>query len=825
VQRIVTVAMFFAFVAVYLLSTGIPFAHTDGLVMYETARAIGLEGKLDLAPSSLPQVVIGQDGRSYSKYDPGLPLLVAPVVRYADGVAVRERAHRYAVAAVFVMIVPAVGMALAMAGLFWLGQRIYSNRRAILIVAVAGLGTTAWVYGRLFFAEAVLTGMLTLAVALVAAKSANTVSRVAETMHGVPARWAIEGASLAMGLAILTRASMVIYLPGLAYLLWRRAPKGRRWQWLVVAGSGPALAIAALLYHNYYRFGTLFRTGYEGEGFTTFPLTGIVGLLVSPGKSVFLFAPPMLLSAILWPRFRRRQAVLARTILFMTITALVYYGAWWAWHGGWVWGPRFLVPLMPLWCLAWGELPGRVTWGVAAAMLLGLGVGVQVLGTFTNTNRAYAEAFAGASDPDDTRRYAMVHYDLDYSPLAVSLRQGLEGRWEKLAVYHLDGTDLTGKWIDGVPRTIHRMLAVSLVVIGWALLDEKQKRGMVGMAKQPKLNYGGQAVMEGVMMRGVHIAAVAVRDPKGNIVIHEEALNPALYRGRISKIPFLRGLVGLWDALVLGTRALMWSANVALAEEENAPAAGMLGKPQVAYAGNVVVANQATMVFSQGATVGIVILSLTLGIGLFFALPAALSNGAQELFNIRSRLAVDTIEGVAKLSIFVGYIALTGLVKDIRRVYGYHGAEHKTINAYEAGSELTPEEVQKHSIEHPRCGTAFLLTVILLSILVHAITGRPKNIFALIFYRVLVIPVIAGLAYEIIRFTARHSKNPVVKALIIPNLALQRLTTRRPDNAMVEVAIAAFERVLAAEEAVARGETVKPESEVVIVPTPAVAAD
>ncbi|MCB9435978.1 MAG: DUF1385 domain-containing protein [Anaerolineales bacterium] len=362
--------------------------------------------------------------------------------------------------------------------------------------------------------------------------------------------------------------------------------------------------------------------------------------------------------------------------------------------------------------------------------------------------------------------------------------------------------------------------------------------------EKPKFNYGGQAVMEGVMMRGAHIAAIAVRDPQGNIVIHEEALNAALYRGRMSRIPFVRGLVGLWDALVLGTRALIWSANVALREEEEESepqpateakegflskipllrrftnmlilsvrtmnmALGMGGSPQPT-------GNKSTEAFSDIAVVGIVALSLSMGIGLFFALPAAASNIVQDVFNIKSRLAVDTIEGVVKLGIFVGYIAAIGFMEDVKRLFGYHGAEHKTINAYEAGSELVPEQVQTHSIEHPRCGTAFLLTVMLLSVVVHAITGRPDNIVLLIIARVSVVPIIAGLAYEVIRFTARHSENPIVKLIIIPNLALQRLTTRQPDTSMLEVAIAALQRVLLAEEAVARGETLNPQEEIIL---------
>ncbi len=375
------------------------------------------------------------------------------------------------------------------------------------------------------------------------------------------------------------------------------------------------------------------------------------------------------------------------------------------------------------------------------------------------------------------------------------------------------------------------------------------------MASEPKFNYGGQAVMEGVMMRGVHLAAIAVRDPQGNIVIHEESLNAALYRGRISRIPFLRGLIGLWDALVLGTRALIWSANIALQEEEeekpveepieqaeksgwvsrlpfvgktislmNLSARALLGGANlVASDGGGGSSKSNDNAFSDIAVAGAVMLSLSMGIGLFFVLPATASNWIRDALNIESRLAVDTIEGIVKLSIFIGYIAAIGLMNDVKRLFGYHGAEHKTINAYEAGSELTPAEVQQHSIEHPRCGTAFLLNVIVLSILVHAITGRSDNIFLLALSRVAVIPIIAGIAYEMIRFTARHANHPVIKAIIIPNLLMQRLTTRQPDDSMVEVAVAALERVLMAEAAVRRGETVTPQDEIIIARVPATA--
>ena len=295
--------------------------------------------------------------------------------------------------------------------------------------------------------------------------------------------------------------------------------------------------------------------------------------------------------------------------------------------------------------------------------------------------------------------------------------------------------------------------------------------------KSPQFSYGGQAVIEGVMMRGQYVAAVAVRNPAGEIVLHEEPLNAMLYRGRAARMPFVRGLIMLWDALGLGTRALLWSSDVALEEEE-------------------------TIVSFQGAAgAGLVVVALAMGIGLFFVLPAAASAAVKRAVGLDSTLAADIIEGGIKLSLLIGYIWAIGHMNDVRRLFGYHGAEHKTINAYEAGAELTPESVAKFSIQHPRCGTAFLLTLVVLSVIIHAVTGRPGNVPMLLASRVLLIFPIAGLAYEFIRFTAKHLDNPIIKLIIKPNLLLQKLTTREPEPAMIEVAIAALERVLAAERA------------------------
>ncbi len=306
------------------------------------------------------------------------------------------------------------------------------------------------------------------------------------------------------------------------------------------------------------------------------------------------------------------------------------------------------------------------------------------------------------------------------------------------------------------------------------------------MSEAPKqFSYGGQAVIEGVMMRGAHKFAVAVRDPKGEIVIHEQEINAALYRGRISKTPFIRGLVGLWDALGLGTRALMWSANVAVGEEEDVNFNGPLGW-------------------------GTMAISLAFSVGLFFVLPTVAASGIENLLGLDDQsFVVNLAEGCVRLLLIVAYMWLIGLMPDIKRLYGYHGAEHKTINAYEAGAELTPEVVARYPIEHPRCGTAFLLTVAVISVLLFSVLGRPP-LPILILSRILLIPVVAGIAYEFIRWTAKNMSNPLVRIMIIPNLALQHLTTREPDHSMLEVAIASFKRVLVSEQVLTEAEAPLP---------------
>ena len=279
------------------------------------------------------------------------------------------------------------------------------------------------------------------------------------------------------------------------------------------------------------------------------------------------------------------------------------------------------------------------------------------------------------------------------------------------------------------------------------------------------ITYGGQAVIEGVLMRGQKAFAIGMRAPEGNVVIHTEPL-AKVYRSSITKIAFLRGVILLWDALGLGMRALTISANAQTGEDEKLEGAPLY------------------------LTLG---LSLAFGIGLFFLFPAAIGGWMENLLASTSGLWIgNLIEGILRLLLLIGYIWAIGFMPDIKRLFGYHGAEHKTINAYEAGAELTPESVAKFPLQHARCGTAFMLTLVLLSILVFTALGPMPMLWRLA-SRVLLIPVLAGVAVEYIRWTANHLDSRFVQWMIKPNLALQSLTTREPDMKMLEVAIASFQ--------------------------------
>jgi uncharacterized protein YqhQ len=293
--------------------------------------------------------------------------------------------------------------------------------------------------------------------------------------------------------------------------------------------------------------------------------------------------------------------------------------------------------------------------------------------------------------------------------------------------------------------------------------------------------YGGQAVIEGVMMRGRKTMAVAVRNPQGEIVLHEEPLTARIYTSNWGQWPFIRGVGMLWDALGLGMRALMWSAEVASQEE---------GEEKIEFSGPVAWTTLAG--------------SLAFAVALFFLVPTLASRWLASFAN--DHAVVDAIlEGAIRLVLFTAYLWAISLMPDIRRVFGYHGAEHKTINAYEAGADLTVEEVQKYSVQHVRCGTSFLLYVLVISIILFApltFAGVEPGWLALLLRfvtRLLLIPVVAGISYEILRFSASHMDSPLMRAVIAPGLALQKMTTRKPDDSMVACAIAALQPVLAAD--------------------------
>ena len=284
-------------------------------------------------------------------------------------------------------------------------------------------------------------------------------------------------------------------------------------------------------------------------------------------------------------------------------------------------------------------------------------------------------------------------------------------------------------------------------------------------------NYGGQAIIEGVLMRGKRAVAMAMRKPDGEIHIHTEPLS-RIYQSPVMKIPFLRGIIGLWDALVLGTRALTLSANLQADEDEQLEGWGLY------------------------LTLGF---SLLIGVAMFTLLPAGIGHLGQRLFGINAFWG-NVVEGLVRLGLLVGYVWAIGLMDDVRRLYMYHGAEHKTINAFEADAPLTPESAARYPLEHPRCGTAFLLILVVVSILAYSLLGE-QTLFWRLTSRILLLPVLAGVAYEYLRWTADHMHNRFVRAIVQPNLWLQHLTTREPTLDILEVGLTAFQAMREAESA------------------------
>jgi uncharacterized protein YqhQ len=287
---------------------------------------------------------------------------------------------------------------------------------------------------------------------------------------------------------------------------------------------------------------------------------------------------------------------------------------------------------------------------------------------------------------------------------------------------------------------------------------------------EKRIYYGGQAVLEGVMIRGPRTLAVACRHPEGHIVVRKEGLG-GVYSGPVRRIPLIRGAIVMWETLALGMRALIFSSNVAIGEEEKGT--------------------------ESAPIVGTMVVTMAIVIAIFFVGPLLLTGWLEE--QLGSHFLVIVLEGLVRLAIVVGYVGLIGLMPDVRRVYQYHGAEHKSIHALEHGDPLDAEHVQRYPTAHVRCGTSFLLTVVVVSIFVFAAVGS-QDLWLRIVSRIVLIPVIAAISYELIRLGGAFESNPVTKVIMWPNLALQSLTTRQPDDEQVEVALRALNEVLVAEE-------------------------
>ena len=295
------------------------------------------------------------------------------------------------------------------------------------------------------------------------------------------------------------------------------------------------------------------------------------------------------------------------------------------------------------------------------------------------------------------------------------------------------------------------------------------------MSDKKMTSIGGQAVIEGVMMRGPHKIATAVRKPDGEIIIDEKE-NKSL--GKIAKVPIIRGVIAFISSMVIGVKSLMFSAKFYDVEDENKKEQKKETKESM----------------SDWMIYGSVIVAICMSVGLFIVLPNVISN----IFvpnKEANPIIYNLVESIVKIAIFLGYLFAVSLMKDIQRTFEYHGAEHKTIFCYENGEELIPENVKKYSRFHPRCGTSFLLFVVIISIIVFSLVGVYKNPFINLGLRLLLLPLFAGISYEIIKFAGR-STSKYITWLNAPGKWLQRLTTREPDEKQIEVAIAALKAVI-----------------------------
>jgi uncharacterized protein YqhQ len=286
---------------------------------------------------------------------------------------------------------------------------------------------------------------------------------------------------------------------------------------------------------------------------------------------------------------------------------------------------------------------------------------------------------------------------------------------------------------------------------------------------------GGQAVMEGVMMRSPNFWGMAVRNPEGEVEIQADRFRSITRKSKVFRLPIIRGFLSIAETLWLGMKLLTESTNIALGEDED------------------LTAKEIVITFLFAAL---------LGVGLFLAAPVLATMGIGALLGttIENAIVFNLIEGVIRIAIFIAYILfITAISKDIKRFFGYHGAEHKAIKVYEAGEELVPENARRFDTMHVRCGTSFVLYVLVLSILVFSLFGVTGWVL-MVLSRIIVIPLVAGIAFEFIMWSARNKDNSFVKVLVWPGLQLQKLTTREPDDGMVEVAMASLKKVLALEE-------------------------
>jgi uncharacterized protein YqhQ len=292
------------------------------------------------------------------------------------------------------------------------------------------------------------------------------------------------------------------------------------------------------------------------------------------------------------------------------------------------------------------------------------------------------------------------------------------------------------------------------------------------MTDKKKYNYGGQAVIEGVMIRGRTSVVTAVRRPNGEITVDTKPV-PSISSSWVRRTPLIRGVVILIEAMVLGIKSLMYSANIAIEEEHEE--------------------------MSTKAIVIMLAFSAVLVVLLFFMAPLFLTKWINVYFDTNS-LTFNIIEGVIRLAIFIGYLKIIGMMKDIKRVFTYHGAEHKSVNAYEAGVPMEVAAIKSYSRAHVRCGTSFLFLVLVIAIIVFSLVGKP-NVWIMITSRIVLLPVIMGLGYEVIYFGARHTNNWLMKIILWPGLLMQAMTTGEPDDSQLEVAIAAMNKAVEVDKA------------------------